>query len=982
MAARGWRGTNAGGGVRAVVGVVLGVLLVGVVLVLGDASSEAAREDRRTGPRSGASAAARGRLVRELIERRTERSRTFVRADGSYEAQISSVPINYRGPSGRWLAIDNRLRRDADGRWSNAASDFDVSIPGRAGDPVRVTAGGRSLAFGLAGARSASVVRTAGAEATFADVVGGVDVAYRVRGKSLKETLTLASARAPSSYTFAVDAPDLDARMGGSGEVVFVDAGGRSRFTFEAPWMQDGAGSVSRAARYVLGGRESGRETVRLEIDRSWLESPDRGFPVIVDPTVSQGVAGVCELAGGLAADRSQCTASGPTWIGRENGVVHRAAVRLGSPRSIPPNAMVLSAQLEFTLASQTAAGDTTLDLYGLTRAFDTGATWNRATATTPWTTPGGDLKPARETRRTLAAGSVGQTVALGMPRLLQGYVDGSEPLNGVLIRAADESVDRIDVVEGFTVKVRFHARIGTQNPAYSLDRTTLGSASWFDVNVGNGNMTLFSDDVGFRDYDGRYPLGRYWNNQQTAPFDGLFGNCSRGDFSSIALEHNPVDGSYIFFGPTGTDGVFVRRPDGSYEPPAGTDATLIENANGTLTLTYEDSGEVWTFNNREPRHRIIRAQDPSGYSIKVDRVNARISDKFGAFETAGFDSKWDTTTLTDQDGRVDTYAYVGHDLVSRRDPNGAETRYTIGGKYKTIQRIDLPDRTAVKIGYDGDNRVTSVTPVDASGRDGAATTYGYEGNPYQSDTTIRTAPNGRRTVYTFDTGLLATEIAAGSGPPTLTLSGSLWDARGTTLPDGQPRVLSFGASDGAGIERVKITVDERPVQQGVRDCSNGCGDFNDSWTFDPLDYGKGSYIVRIRTTDATGSTRTRAFRVGVPMVDENADEIPEDADPSPSEYDPSDVTPCLEMFGAGTDLCDGTDEPPSPPAAGGMTSRDRARRRPAPLLPPRRRSGPRQSGMDRQSAVRGSWCSIRPAHPAVQRPRNRPRDRQTEIPE
>ena len=69
-----------------------------------------------------------------------------------------------------------------------------------------------------------------------------------------------------------------------------------------------------------------------------------------------------------------------------------RGLVKFPTLSGIPAGAVVTDAQLQMWTAYNYGATNGTVDVHKLTRDFDeTTATWNRASATTPWTTPGGD---------------------------------------------------------------------------------------------------------------------------------------------------------------------------------------------------------------------------------------------------------------------------------------------------------------------------------------------------------------------------------------------------------------------------------------------------------------------------------------------------------------------------------------------------------------------------------------------------------------
>jgi YD repeat-containing protein len=661
----------------------------------------------------------------ELPALRTRFSRTYELADGTRELRVARTPVNHRDASGRWRPIDEVLRHRADGQVVSGAGALDATLPAAADEPVRVEHGGHALEFALAGARD-TPVRASKRSAVYRGARPQVDVTYEVDGTSLKETLLLRSADAAGTHSYDVHHPGLRARKLASGAIAFQDDGGRTAFSFAAPWMQDAAGALSRAVRYEIRAQDGGRSTIAVVADRDWLDAPQRRFPVAVDPTVSAWPDGTCQIVSGFAANVSDCGYDTPLWIGRNGAQVHRGLVWIDPADELARDAVVLQAYVQTELEAQSAPEAAQVKLHWLTRAFGPGATWNAAEPGAPWTTPGGDFAVAAEASRWLRPSEVGDLVQFGVPALAQDQLDETRAVNGVVLKASDESRQHVDVLDDFELVIRYHERTGYDTRGYSFDTYDLSDGSDVSVNLGNGNLIAYADDLGFDAYDGRLPLGRFWNSLESGGFDGLYGEESRGDISSIMLEEHWVDDSFVYYGPGATDGVFVRRADGSYAPPAGLPATLTVNPDDTLTLRFADTGETWAFGSG-PQHWLVRATDGDGYSIDVDYDEGRVSDSQGRHETWSYGPGGELT-VTDDAARSRTYTFDGDgNLSSHRDPGGALTRYGYDVDER-LTRIDLPDGRALTIAYDAAWRVAEVAELDDQGVETSETTYDYGG--------------------------------------------------------------------------------------------------------------------------------------------------------------------------------------------------------------------------------------------------------------
>ena len=761
--------------------------------------------------------------------------------------------MNFRDASGAWRAIDNRLVRRLDGALETRANSVDVEIPDTAEGEVSFGDGDRSVAFSLVGS-DASTADVSGSVAEYADVKPDTDLSYEVDGRVLKETLTLASPDAPTEYRFDVDADGLRARLGSSGDVEFVDGAGRQRLGFQAPWMRDAQGAISRGASYEIE-HVDGRDRVALRLDSEWLNSPERRFPVVVDPTVYTGWEHVCEIRGGARSNTSTCDgALSENWVGRDaSGILYRSLFHLHPLADVvPETAQIPDSWFTVYLNGQSPVESSDLDLHHLTRGFAPGATWNRSDGRAPWSRSGGDYDPQRLHRAsTEDADPSDGLLAFDITELARSLVSGEESSPNLLVKAADETRTHIDSFVGAGVKIRWHPRTGI-SPQYTYESFELSDGSTLSQNMASGNLVLSANDLGWEADDGRAPTVRYFNSLGLlhGDFPGTFGDGTQGSFGTIRLEHQWVDGSYIFAGPSGLTGVFQRRADGTFTPPADIDATLTELPDDTFTLEFGDSGEVWTFDS-DGDLRQTRQLD--GFTIDITWGLSgleRLADSAGHTATLGYDRYDNLRTLTDQDNAVHRYDYDGSDrLIAYTSPTGGQTRYTYDGSDR-LTRISLPDRTALKIRYDGsDEYPSSITPVDAAGIDQTATSYdGGDG------WTSSTRPAPPRTVYHYDPNTLIVDLVQTGSDAAISTAGAIPSLDGGyTRGDSTLTVDVSAAQAPDGIQLVELEVDGIEVDSvGPAPC--------DQWTcptraaetlfYDPTSDPEGTYEYRVNTID------------------------------------------------------------------------------------------------------------------------------------
>lgn len=813
-------------------------------------------------------AATGGGTGAEVPALRTEFSQTRRLAGGVYETTLSSRAVNFKDAAGKWRRIDNELVASADGELKNGAAGVEIGIPRTARGDVRFADGGDAVSFGLVGA-AAAPVEVEGATARFQDAAEDVDLEYEAAGNLLKETLTLASPSAPATYRFDVDAGGLRSEVAPSGDVIFVDADGRRRLGFAAPWMKDADGRISRGARYEVE-QADGKTHVVLRLDQGWLNDSVRRYPVVVDPTVYSGLEHVCEIRSGARSSTTYCDGSvSDVWVGKDaNGILHRSLFELEDlNEAVPAYGQVLDSWFAVYLNGQNPVEASDVDLHHLTSGFAPGATWTRSDGRRLWGRAGGDFDPQRIYRASTGdADPSDGWLAFDVTPLARALVAGTEPSPNLLLKAADETRTHIDSFDDAEIKVRWTHRTGI-SPLNTYETRTLSDGSTLSMNVANGNLVLASNDIDLESDDGRFTVGRFFNSLNLANDEttGSFGPGSRGDFGSIRLDHHWLNDSYIFSGPGAETGVFDRRPDGTFTPPAGMDAVLTELSGGGATIVFNDSTETWTF---DADGRLVQTRQDYGYTIDgtygPDGL-ATLRDSAGHTATFGYDGNGDLRTITDQDSAVHRYDYdSNHRLTAYTSPAGGQTRYTYD-TYNRLVRIDLPDRTALRIVYYGNGYMPySLTTVNAAGIDQPATRYSGE-----LDWTQVVRPADPRRVYFFDPATLAVDLMQTGDDAAISTSGPIPSLDGGfTRGDTTLTVDVSAAQVPAGIQLTELEVDDVEVDSvGAAPCDAATCPTRarETLAYDPTTDAEGVYEYRVNTVDGDDErTNAPLWRIGI----------------------------------------------------------------------------------------------------------------------
>ncbi|WP_212995918.1 DNRLRE domain-containing protein [Winogradskya consettensis] len=239
------------------------------------------------------------RRAKELTGRRTATTKTYQLADGRLQTETSREPVHYRDGKGHWQDIDTRpaATTAAGYRYAATKNTFGSSFGDRTDRLLKYTLpGGHGLTMGLDGAARAAKPTADGDTVTYAGVAGTADLEYELTRTATKEKIVLKAPPAgAASWTFTLDLDKVRAVPQADGSVAFyaTDGVGPALFTMPKPYMYDSkpdpqspTGTALSQAVTQRVTQAGGRTLVTITADPAWLSSPERTYPVVVDPTI------------------------------------------------------------------------------------------------------------------------------------------------------------------------------------------------------------------------------------------------------------------------------------------------------------------------------------------------------------------------------------------------------------------------------------------------------------------------------------------------------------------------------------------------------------------------------------------------------------------------------------------------------------------------------------------------------------------------
>jgi RHS repeat-associated protein len=681
--------------------------------------------------------------------------------------------VNYRDSTGAWQPIEDQLVAAEGGGWRTKASGVPVSLPSTLGSgPVSIGSGDQQVSLALQGATSAEA-SISGATGSYQSVLPSTSASYSASGTSVRETLTLANAEAPTVYRYALSlSPGLHGALTAAGTVNILDATGNTIYRLAAPTVEDSSTSgeqpLTAPVHYELS--EDGK-TLSLVLDTGWLHDSGRVFPVRVDPDIYwAGGETDCTIRSG-ASGTSLC---GQALVVGSNSASPREVSRTlfhAPVTSIPQDADILSSSVGLWFHHESSTTPVNMQAYALSREFTGSATWNTYDGVRSWTTAGGDF-----TSQTLPGGGsqpygeremlesyVGWWTGIAITPLVEKWVREPSANHGVLLKAQNEGTgyyDEFDQTgheegpEGGEpgLEVVYTPVVGA--PASStLTSVPIDDSASMAVNVADGNLLASHQSIHLPGIGYDFSLGNTYNSlssgesqesgwpaggHQSVDEDELDGTTFSSG-SDVTMERYWVDESRIYHDPSGGWSTFIREPSAdsggnkAFLSPAGLNATLVVNASGVATLTYNTSRVKYEFAEAGRLEKII---DPNGntttFHYNGEGKTSSVVDTHGhtvKYTYEGFEE--DISAISDELGRHWKFAENSKDEVtSAGDPDGHELKYEYNS-HENLTQITDPRGHLIELSYDEEGRVSKIRRVvngtaSTPGSKDVITTYAY----------------------------------------------------------------------------------------------------------------------------------------------------------------------------------------------------------------------------------------------------------------
>lgn len=240
--------------------------------------------------------------LRELTEKRTASSSTYLNKDGTKTLKYSTKQKNYK-KGGKWEKIDNTLKPvEKPQPQPNMLQTLTGQLPepvapsvfnAKAGDlalamkplheGVTVTAGNKSFVIKPVNANNSLPEQKDQTTVVYKDAWKGIDLEYEARGEQLKENIIVKSKDADTSFDFKIEGGKLIDDPKNPGQ--FAVAGLEGDYQFGALTVLLHDKGIVDNQQYATQ-QKTDKNAIRVTVDKKWLATlPSEAFPVTIDPS-------------------------------------------------------------------------------------------------------------------------------------------------------------------------------------------------------------------------------------------------------------------------------------------------------------------------------------------------------------------------------------------------------------------------------------------------------------------------------------------------------------------------------------------------------------------------------------------------------------------------------------------------------------------------------------------------------------------------
>ncbi len=535
----------------------------------------------------------------------------------------------------------------------------------------------------LENSKKATLIKTT-SSVVFEEVKPNINLEYKLISDSIKESIIINKPTDINKFSFNFNMKNLKPELKDNQIILSDKDTGKEIMRMQAPFMVDAKGEQTDRVKLSFDKKGKGY-VLTLELDKEWLNSKDRQYPVIVDPSFESSVRSSDIRDTFVASNDTEDKATNMYLrVGNTPQIgATRTFIKFVNLPQLSMGDMIIDAKLSLLKEPSQSGADGQIDVHKVTNdwnnvglkwatqpaidwtikdyqnyANDNWQYWDITDIAKEWYTTGNNyglcVKKNDERSGHSTYYSSDTSNSIGYPRVYFSYINNS----------------------------------GLQ-PQWTYHSQSVGRAGTTNINDYNGNVIHVHDDVSTN--GNRLPtVIKHVYNSNDRGVDIGFGPGWRLNLSQKVkrmqigskwyYQYIDEDGTRRYFEDTGTE----------MKEEYGGALTLIKNSDGNFTIKDKDNNAL-LFNNIGDLEEIT---DSNGNKIDLQYYDGKLK------------------YVVDGAGRTTRLEYSIHNMLQEiYYPDNTKVRFDY---YTNIMKwITYADGKQSVYDYDGQNNLTSVTNID-----------------------------------------------------------------------------------------------------------------------------------------------------------------------------------------------------------------------------------------------------------------------------
>lgn len=730
-------------------------------------------------------------IVGEVIDKREENVKHFLLDDMTYEAVVYPEPVHFQ-QNGQWKDIDNTLTTAKDENnvdiLENKSNSYKIRVAktSKANKLVKIKKDRYELSWNIGNVKdtpaTVKAVNTKEIQALsknekattltklqstviFPEIFANTDLEYIVTPDDVKENIILRQKVENPQYTMNIFTQNLSAKLLKDNSVEFYDQKDTSKliYSFQAPVMIDASGQSSKDFQVILDKSETGY-VLTLIPNAQWLSSPERVYPVNIDPPVdtkefaSNSISDTYVYSGSPNTNYSSATTMK---VGKQGTYNNRAYIKFTLPELTEAD-MITNSYLHLHLKNSIST-PVQVKMYNVLEDWDPAVlNWSN--------TSGTPAKPKYDSiiETYLNAQTPGDNYMSITPLAKKWY--STQQNYGVMLEADAASTNYAEFYTSEAgsslmpyVTVHYTNNSGLED-YWTYHSQSSGRAGTSYVNDFNGNLILVHDTLSMTGSRMPISISHVYNSTeatagssvQTYP-GSLYGNGWRLNFSQTV--NSEIIGGTQYYVWTDDDGTkhYFKNYSGVWKDESGLDLILTINGDGSYTVKDKqdnllefqkldaaaETRYLKSIKDNTAQNAITLGYEGTRLVSLTDPVNRVISLNYDA--NGNLESIVQKVSETEQ--RTTTFNYSGGLLAGINYPDGKSTSYEYYEDNKLKSAINYDGKkTEISYSQSYPRRVTKMQEAHTIGSTGLELNLAYG-----TYSTSFTDANGRKNIYYFN---------------------------------------------------------------------------------------------------------------------------------------------------------------------------------------------------------------------------------------